>query len=223
MERGESKRKSILEQGNDTSFRDIFNEVESEFYTNLVKMDVDENLLDKEGKETLEKSIKLFSGIVEDVAKEFRALLRERPVSKKMKEFLEYNGLIDSEILVMNGEVAEGFLKNVNFYYSDFEDTDLIAVFNLPRPLARFWFKGGNDEWGYGSEDTRGMVTEWGWFYRNVLKKVWDRVDDIGESRIFLERINPISNHDPEKYYYIWKIENIPYYKRSPNRYNSLW
>jgi hypothetical protein len=80
-----------------------------------------------------------------------------------------------------------------------------VLLFQLPKPLAYFWFKGPyNDEDGERVDLTRGEVTEWGWFNNQVLSVIWQGVDDSETFRF--ERINGFGQHAASEYYYLWEV-----------------
>jgi len=83
----------------------------------------------------------------------------------------------------------------------------LLLVFQLPKPLAQFWWKGGADSWGNLAEDINDTAIEWGHFYRELMPVVWETQGrHENESGLYFQRVNDIGEHDPKKYYYIWEI-----------------
>lgn len=82
-----------------------------------------------------------------------------------------------------------------------------LVVFNLPKPLARWWWKGGL-QWGEAGEDLKGMVAEYGDFYRDLLPIIWEAIDGAGWSgKLWFDRLNGVGEHDPGKFYYVWEVE----------------
>ena len=84
---------------------------------------------------------------------------------------------------------------------------NLLLVFQLPKPLSQFWWKGGADSWGDLSEDVQDTVIEWGHFYRELMPIVWEEQGrHENESGLDFQRVNGVGEHDPKKYYYIWEM-----------------
>ncbi len=111
---------------------------------------------------------------------------------------------------VYDGESAKKFLQN-NFPEIDpkdrvLDENSFLVVFNLPKPLARFWHRGGLNSWGEKSEKVKKVgkgEIEWGHLYREGMPVIWDQMDnyDLG-----FTRINDYGQHDPKKYYYVWVV-----------------
>lgn len=75
----------------------------------------------------------------------------------------------------------------------------VILIFNLPKPVAHFWWK-EMDQSGVG-------LIGWGNFYRRLMPVVWEIVGLFScESNLIFERINACGEHDPKKFYYIWRV-----------------
>jgi hypothetical protein len=82
------------------------------------------------------------------------------------------------------------------------ELNNLIVNFNLPRPLGRFWYKGGE---GSRSQPVREGEIEWGHFYRMGMPAIYSGVDRAMMKGLHLNRLNSFGQHDPKKYYYLWE------------------
>jgi len=55
--------------------------------------------------------------------------------------------------------------------------------------------------------DINEATTEWRYFYKELLPIIWYKVDStLYDDGFYIQRINDLGQHDPEKYYYIWKI-----------------
>lgn len=81
----------------------------------------------------------------------------------------------------------------------------MLLEYNLPKPLAYFWSKGGENMWGNKSVQVGSSINEWGIFYREVTQLVWAAIDrHLSEHNLSLLRVNPINVHDTKKYYYVW-------------------
>jgi hypothetical protein len=82
-----------------------------------------------------------------------------------------------------------------------------VLLFQLPKPLAKFWRKGSEDKDDKGM-DMQGTVIEWGKIYRSVTPVIWRTLDEYYESEgLDLDRINAVGEHDPNRYYYVWLLD----------------
>lgn len=107
-----------------------------------------------------------------------------------MPDFSIYGSRAAAEFLAKQEELGiEGF--NYNF----------LVNFQLPKPLARFWYKGGS---GTKSIPVKEGEIEWGHFYRMAMPVVYSWVNRAQMSGLFLDRLNQFGQHDPKKYYYLW-------------------
>lgn len=110
---------------------------------------------------------------------------------------------------------------------------ELLLVFNLPPPIAHFWWKkegvspppfefpvGQLGEMGYFPADelekisgkmqsvenrAEPQVIDWGELYGRLMPVIWHFMDSP-PLNINPVRINPIGEHDPGNYYYVWQI-----------------
>jgi hypothetical protein len=122
------------------------------------------------------------------------------------QEVLE-RGYDSPKFTVFDKTGGDEFLKEIGVN-DEVRNGGLMIVFNLPKPLAQWWWKGEGD-WGDLSEEVHGMSTEWGIMYREVLPVIWEHKDEVdynADSPIELYRINGIGAHDPLKFYYIWEV-----------------
>ncbi len=110
---------------------------------------------------------------------------------------------------IKQGESARAFLEstgNLSGTSSLLKDSVLL-IFNLPRPIARFWYKGGQDSWGEGAQKVDPNNIEWGHFYREIMDTVWEGVGVEEFKGLAFQRINDLSDHKLQKYYYIWAVK----------------
>ncbi|TSC55943.1 MAG: Uncharacterized protein G01um101418_514 [Parcubacteria group bacterium Gr01-1014_18] len=106
------------------------------------------------------------------------------------------------------------FLLNKKFDLPQFtisnpyaNDNSLLLNFQLPRPLSFFWWKGGANSWGDHAVDMQDQVVEWGHFYRELMPIVWETQGYYEQEKgLSFDRVNAVGEHDPAKYYYLWKI-----------------
>lgn len=174
----------------------------------------------------LEESLVFFGTVSDALDKKFRTLLKTDPHFKtkdpsgKIFDNLEKRRLIRSSFTIMDYEHAREFLGENQLMDpvsgSKYEDVrnpnnSLFVAFNLPKPLAHWWDK-GKGSWGEKYVDTNNEVIEWGRYYRELLPVVWDYLDEYGDepTTFLINRINDVSQHLPNKYYYVWQIFRSP-------------
>jgi uncharacterized protein (UPF0335 family) len=133
-----------------------------------------------------------------------RLLKEEDRISDRIDEYLREKGLLLPRFDVYIGQQALDVQRKYHLLNdAELEEEPMIIVFNLPKPLFRFWWKGGAGTWGERSQDTRQMVIEWGRIYRDVIRTVWD-MTDYGDT--CFERLNPEGVHEEGEYYYLWRL-----------------
>lgn len=191
-----------------TTWEDIITEVDDETFRKLVH--VHESCARHEGDNVTEirdKAIRIFTNMPREWNTTFEKLIEERRMSPKMLAFIKEKGMIFPTVEMISGEVASDFLKENGLPVGEIIEDDIVAVLNLPKQIAQFWWKGGVEEWGKQSVDVREMVMEWGWFYRRLMPVIWNATDNTAPGvNLHFDRINPPGLHDPKKYYYVWDI-----------------
>ncbi|OHA37160.1 MAG: hypothetical protein A3B27_02620 [Candidatus Taylorbacteria bacterium RIFCSPLOWO2_01_FULL_50_130] len=171
------------------------------------------DLSNREGvaNEVLRENIHTFT---EDVAntfqQTFKLLLEEykKRTDLPSDEIIAYlaNNKLDKPnfIVASNGE---NLLAELGFSNERVNADQIPVSFQLPKPLAQFWYKGGTDSWGALGRDVGPNITEWGHFYRKLMEIVWEKIGYYeSEKGLVFERVNGIGDHNPKSYYYIWKI-----------------
>lgn len=106
---------------------------------------------------------------------------------------------------IYGSQAAQDFLSEqdelgINGYSDNF-----LVNFQLPKPLARFWYKGGS---GSRSVPVKDGEIEWGHFYRLAMPVIYSGIDKAQMSGLHLNRLNQFGQHDPKKYYYLWEAMN---------------
>jgi len=88
------------------------------------------------------------------------------------------------------------------------EEESVIVIFQLPKPLKNWWWKGGDhnrQDPDYKKNDI--SVVAWGEIYARVLGALWTRLrNDARQHDLNLNRLNDVGVHT-EDYYYIWSFE----------------
>jgi len=103
-------------------------------------------------------------------------------------------------------QAAEEFLSKQQELGIDGFSDNFLVNFQLPRPLAKFWYKGGN---GSKSVPVKEGEIEWGHFYRMCMPVIYSGVDRSQMSGLYLNRLNQFGQHDPKKYYYLWETIDL--------------
>ncbi len=170
-----------------------------------------EHELSFETKSCLYKTRAFCTDLSEDLRQTFLTSLEQHrngrsKISPKVIDYLLDKSFDLPDLTIAHGKGAEGLLKEFNLN-NKIGDQYLLLVFQLPKPLAQFWWKGRLGSCEDSSEDVHGSVIEWGYFYRELMPIVW-REQGYYEDEYDLgfSRINKLGEHDPKKYYYVWKM-----------------
>ncbi|MFH1621050.1 MAG: hypothetical protein ABIB04_03120 [Patescibacteria group bacterium] len=191
------------------TFDDIKREI-GQFSPNTKEL-ISEEEPASEIKRCLEKTRAFCTNLSEDYKKTFLSLLEQyrkerRQISQKIVDYLLEKEFILPTFVIADRESAKSLLEEYGFG-GDIGERDLLLVFQLPKPLAHFWWKGGADSWGDAAVDVKDQAIEWGHFYRELMPVVWEMQGYYeNETGLDFYRINDIGVHDPKKYYYIWEI-----------------
>ena len=108
---------------------------------------------------------------------EFKKLMADKEVGEGgmgpvLAEAIKEKHLSPNFEIYVAGE-RQKILEQLGYEGFPLEKTSAIVVFNLPKPLAEWWWKGGVDLWGEKGEDVGGKVVEWGYFYRMLMDEIW--------------------------------------------------
>jgi len=109
-------------------------------------------------------------------------------MAQKMKE----KGHDLPRFTIKDGEAAQKFMEEVGEAERwDLNENSVLLVFNLPRPIARFWHRGATDSWGEQSVEVGEGEVEWGYFYRESMPTIWEGVGyEECEGTLTFDRIN---------------------------------
>lgn len=191
--------------------------IEDETMTyNIQEVGIDESTLDEEQLELLNKLREFAQNTSKTYRKMMRLLMRgyqrhnpqftDRIFQEMMLRgydlpaFTIYGPESGSQFLSEQPELGMGTLNPGTF----------LLNFNLPRPIGRFWYRGGN---GKLSQPVNEGEIEWGHFYRSSMPAIWNSVDFAPFNRLFLDRINQFGQHSHKSYYYLWEAGLIPPYE----------
>jgi len=106
---------------------------------------------------------------------------------------------------IYGSQAAQEFLSKQDELSVDSFSENFLVNFQLPKPLARFWYKGGS---GSKSIPVKDGEIEWGHFYRMAMPVIYSGIDKSQMSGLYLNRLNQFGQHDPKKYYYLWEAIN---------------
>ena len=171
----------------------------------------EEHHLDIETRRCLYKTRVFCNELSEEFKQTFLSLLdryknEHRHFSQKIVDYLLENNFDLPNFTIADKKRAYELLTEFEMDV-EIDGKNLLLVFQLPKPLAHFWWKGGADSWGSLSEDVQGTVIEWGHFYRELMPIVWQEQGRYeNEEGLRFYRINDIGEHNPEKFYYIWEV-----------------
>lgn len=149
-----------------------------------------------------------------ELIEEYRAKRGE--FSERMLKHIKNKSFDLPTFIIADGLEAERILKNMGFE-GDFEDDAFLVSFQLPKPLAQFWWKGGDMTRGKFTKKIDATVIEWRLFYEDLMPVIWTALDECeSDQGLNFKRINGAGVHDPKKYYYIWKVS-----RRSVNDWSN--
>lgn len=172
---------------------------------------IDEKDLILEAEECLDKTREFCEKLTELFKQEFIELLKnyikeKRTISKPILDYLKEKKFDLPKFTITHGTEAQNLLEKYGFRLHSYKNK-VILVFQLPKPLANFWWKGGIESWGTKAVDIQGSAIEWGHFYREIMDVVWGAVGFYEcEKGLNFDRINSGGEHDPKNYYYIWEM-----------------
>jgi hypothetical protein len=172
---------------------------------------VSEEELTVEMKRCLEKTRTFCGELTEDFKQTFLSLLDQyrkerRQISQKIVDYLLEKNFVLPNFTIASREQAEALLEEYGLG-GNINEKNLLLVFQLPKPLANFWWKGGANSWGDLALDIKDTAIEWGHFYRELMPVVWETQGrHENESGLDFQRVNGVGEHDPKKYYYIWEM-----------------
>ncbi len=174
---------------------------------------LEEGELGVESKKCLEKIRTFCHEVSQEYKEEFLSLLeryeKERHlISPKIMDYLLKKRFDLPQFIISHGERANELLSDFGFE-AKIDDSNLLLVFQLPKPLAQFWWKGDIGSQGEMSEKIDNAAIEWGRFYRELMPIIWEAQGrHENENDLDFYRINKLGEHDPKKYYYVWEISD---------------
>lgn len=190
------------------TFYDVDKEILQERHDRQIHFHFDVTTLDSESKELLAQWRAEIQTCLEKWSDEIKQLIsQDERISPRIREYLEIKGMDLPTFDLYAKNEADEALERFGFDGEKIETGNFLVVFNLPKPLSQFWWKGGTESWGSESKDVRKMVIEWGRIYRLIIPTIWNAVD---RSTSTMDRINPCGVHDPERYYYLWEVGTQP-------------
>lgn len=172
---------------------------------------LDERTLSPEQKACLDKTREFCNELSENFRSEFLSLLERyrserRQISQEIVDYLLEKNFDLPQFTVSQGRQANELLADFSLD-AEVKDRNLLLAFQFPKPLAHFWWKGGVDSWGDLGEDMEDRVIEWGHFYRELIREVWNLQGCYeNEENLAFRRLNGIGEHDPGNFYYVWEM-----------------
>lgn len=144
---------------------------------------------------------------------EFRELLRERQqvegskLTPTLVQRMQELELDVPKFEIYIGDARIEFVDSLGFERRWYFETDSVVVlFDFPKVLSQFWWKGGAGE-PDPKKRVEKMAVEWRQFYTALTPTVWRATEQEAEDAGFdFWRINPTATHTPRQYYYIWEV-----------------
>ena len=183
---------------------------EEQIAYNIKEIGIDESSLTPEQLEHLKKVRSFAQGTSKVYGTAMRLLMRgyqqKNPnFTDKMIEKMMERGFDVPEFSIYGSQAASEFLSEREELGIDGFSDNFLVNFQLPRPLAKFWYKGGD---GSKSQPVKEGEIEWGHFYRMCMPVIYSGVNRSQMSGLYLNRLNQFGQHDPKKYYYLWEAIN---------------
>ena len=189
------------------SLEDIKREVDAAEYH--IELDLSDRASLK-AKETADAAVTFCGELSKRFKESFLELLElyqkeRKEIPASILKFLRENKFDLPHFKIVDSKSAKKVLGDLG-YYNQIGKNSLLIVFNLPKPLAHFWWKDRGSIAQNGDKDPAPLVIEWGDFYRAIMPLVWNAVDSQ-RGNLELNRINAPSEHDPKSFYYLWEAE----------------
>src|SRR3989339_1526103 len=184
------------------TFDDIKKRIE-QFSPNITEL-ISEKELNVEMKRRLEKIRTFCNELSQDFKQTFLSLLKQyrherREIYQKIVDYFIEKNFVLPNFIITNGKQARALLEEYGVD-GNMNEQNLLLVFQLPKPLAQFWWKGGADSWGDMSVDIKDQTIEWGHFYRELMPVVWETQGrHENEKGLNFQRKNNIGQHNPNK------------------------
>lgn len=158
--------------------------------------------------ELLLRLYSLLDQITASFKNECQLLLLETPqISPVIAEFINQKNFDTPSFLVADYTNSRQLLDSIDKPDLNIDPEALLVVFNLPKPIANWWYKGGEQEWGNVATPIGEDIVPWGLLYRRLMLPVWDNLDlSSNLYKLYIQRLNDIADHQKDKYYYIWQV-----------------
>lgn len=129
-------------------------------------------------------------------------------IPQSITDYLCEQDLLLPTFIISRTENAELTLDKLGLEGDIYPD-EFFVSFQLPKPLAEFWWKGGINEYNDKVKDIGQTSIEWRHFYTTLMHIVW-KVQGFyeNERNLIFNRINNNAQHDPKQYYYVWTISS---------------
>jgi hypothetical protein len=129
-------------------------------------------------------------------------------ISERMKDFMREKNLLYPSFRILGEDEAKQFLEKNGYRAEKIFSDQLLLVFNLPKPLARYWWKGTLSD-NFENAQTKETVAEWGKLYERTIYIAWEMEQDAINAGLSLHfsRVNGYGIHDVSEFYYIWKVQ----------------
>jgi hypothetical protein len=152
-----------------TTWQEMRQEVEQETLMKQLNLEFDRENLDARMTELLEGFEHNVLKILEEWQSTVNEILKNDPrISPKIEEYLKERKLdLPSFTLKLKAE-GDKFLEETEMD-DEISESSFLVVFNLPKPMRHYWWKGGTEIWGQIAVNVRKMAIEWGYMYRRLV------------------------------------------------------
>ena len=126
-------------------------------------------------------------------------------LSKRLTNHLAENELDYPEIQIGDRRLLQQLLGDEAVQEQELDEAGFAVNFQLPKPLAYFWWKTDRRVQSPGAEPGIHGAVAWGDFYRSLAEDVWGSIEQVERDYgVRLERLNDLGDHVPKAYYYVF-------------------
>lgn len=129
--------------------------------------------------------------------------------ARLIEDKMKLEGYLFPRLTIYHREDAQSFVDGLGRKTpTKIDDEDFVLAFNFPRPIARFWYKGGRQFGGGIIKDVPKDEIEWGYFYRGMVEVVQEWLHNYHSTHygLKIERLSLPGDHNKDKYYYVFRI-----------------
>lgn len=138
------------------------------------------------------------------------------PISRDMSAYIREQGMDKPTLRIYDAQTGATCLQKYGYRDNFLKNDDLVIVFDLPKPVSAYWWKGRKlIDKAKEKQAVGGMAIEWGALYDEMLDDLWAEVGrEQCEGELSFSRVNDTGEHKSLEFYYIWIARQRPAMKR---------